>query len=283
MGDRDYVQRTVAVTTVCALLLASVSGGLIMAQNKAEISAADLKDRMVLMQKTIDDGKAERARMTAELAKANAAAARNTQTLRSVEGITVAMKGEVLARQQADAQAKQEQLVKDTAAAALAAKSAADSTHSQNAALLIVQSFMLLTLIITIGERLWNRRDERHTREVNHQWQVAATDREKNIVTGIGQIHTLVNSGYTLVLENTLKAFKATLVSLQSNLSLLKAASGSSAEDIGSVTMQIGDTWTNIADLTKQLAERQQQTDDAATRLEIDKKNIENHAPLVVN
>ena len=272
----SYSKRLIAVFVACSLVLGTLLSGLVLAQNKAEISAADLKARMVQMQKTIDDGARERARMTAELVKANSAAVKNTQTLKNVAvdqlemSNAAAIKAEEMARQQADAQTKQEQLVDRTTAAAKDAKDAATSSHSQNTALLIVQSFMLLTLIITIGERVYNRNGDRQKEERDHEWQVAAAEREKGLASNVKKIYTLINGNYTRVLEDSLEAFKATVVSLRSNLVLLKSAPGTSEEDINAATIQIGATVSKVADLTKQLSERKQQTEDAAKQLIID-------------
>lgn len=225
---------------------------LLYAQSRTEI---ELRTRMAAMQKTLDDSVKERAKLAAELAKvgntAKAVAKNQAQAQADAE-----VASQIVAAKVSEAKEVVARTAKEAADAAAAAQAATSSARAQNAALLIVQSFALLALLMGIGERLWNRRKDRERETRDHQWKLEAETREKDLAASVNEVHGLVNSAYTAALMETLDAMKAALVLLRANVVLLRAAVPRDEVAIREVALQSVLMAARVADLTKVLASR---------------------------
>lgn len=248
------------------LLALLIAIPLCLADSKGEI---ELRQRLAAAQLKLDAAEHERAALAAALAKignsvkANSSSvAKTSETLKSVvetqeaAKLNAALAAEMALRKSGDSELGAAQAAREATNATNAAAAASAANHAQNAALLIVQAFALLALLLGIGERLWNRRKENEKDLRNHEWQLEAECREKELAANVKLVHTLVNSAYTAALTDTLDATRASLVILRANLVLLHAAPTADQEAIGSVTLQIVATSVKVADLTKLLGER---------------------------
>jgi hypothetical protein len=158
--------------------------------------------------------------------------------------------------------------------AASQATAAAASVKAQNSALLIVQSFALLTFLCLLGERLWYRFQDVSKEKRDHQWQVDSERRAEELAASVKQVHSLVNSNYTAALENELDARKSNLILLKANMILVQSGGGN-RETTNSISAAVASTSIKITELTKTLAERVQQTEEAAKQLKVDLGKIQ--------
>jgi hypothetical protein len=197
---------------------------------------------------------------------AEEAAAKQAEAIKAAN--TAALAAETAARTAGDMKITAE------AAAGQALVSAA-SVKVQNTTLLIVQSFALLTFLCLLAERLWYRLQDSRRERRDHQWQLDATKREEELAATVRQVHTLVNSNYTVALENELDARKSNLVLLKANLLLVQSSGKDNADTIRSLSSTVASTSIKISELTKTLAERALQTATAEKQLQVDMQKIQ--------
>jgi len=257
------------------LLLVSLAGvGFLCAESAAEKA----------LRLQLEAARAERAEMVKTLAALQAqvahvtAAAAKTAVVASKTAATATKDATEAAGAKADNNTKLADKTEEVAAAAKASaaavEAAAVATHGQNSALLIVQMFALMALLVNIGYQVW-------TRIADHHWAVEASEKAaasvalskevlistQNIKADVRQVHTLVNSNITGLIGDVLSAKQEALAL---TLAALDAQRKNGEEPNDSALANVATKKAEISGLQALLKERGLQTAVAAAQLLVD-------------